>query len=122
MVKRCIYCKADLSDDSVVDVCRRCGIGVWGEKMFNAIIENMEGARKAGDLYQGSVSTSPNKKSEPKKSALGSIAAEALATQAAKPVERQLDSYPKQPADSNYSKKSEREDSASFLVDNINKF
>ena len=132
MAKRCIYCKVDLSEDSVVDVCRRCGISVWGEKMFNAIIKNMEGARKAGDLYQGSVSYSPDKKGAPKKSALGSIAAEALATQASKPVERQLDSYPQsKKADTQLvepfgpedeiSSVQEQEDSTSFLVDNMNR-
>ena len=42
MSNKCIYCKADLSDDSVVDVCRRCGIGVWGEKMFMTIVQNMQ--------------------------------------------------------------------------------
>lgn len=55
MAKRCIYCKKDIEESSVVDVCRVCGIGVWGEKMFEAIIQSMEGARKAGDLFQGSV-------------------------------------------------------------------
>ncbi len=55
MVKKCIYCKGEISSESVVDVCRRCGIGVWGEKMFNAIVSNMENAKEAGDLYQGSV-------------------------------------------------------------------
>ena len=118
MAKRCIYCKVDLSDDAVVDVCRRCGIGVWGEKMFNAIIENMESARKAGDLYQGSVSTHSNRKPEPKKSALSSIAAEALATQNTKLAEGQHDSYPSQEPEPI----AEKEDSASFLVGDINKF
>ncbi|MBS3077813.1 hypothetical protein J4233_06140 [Candidatus Pacearchaeota archaeon] len=116
MAKRCIYCKVDLSEDSVVDVCRRCGIGVWGEKMFNAIIENMEGAKKNGNLYQGSVSYSPDKKAAPKKSALGSIAQEALATQTSKPVERQLDSYSTQKAEIS------EEDSADFLVDKIDRY
>ncbi|MBX4212109.1 hypothetical protein KW787_01480 [Candidatus Pacearchaeota archaeon] len=55
MAKKCIYCKSPIADTSVVDVCRNCGIGVWGEKMFNAIITNMENAREAGDLDQGSV-------------------------------------------------------------------
>ena len=52
---KCVYCKIQIPDNSVVDVCRKCGIGVWGEKMFNAIVQNMEGAKEAGDLYQGNV-------------------------------------------------------------------
>ncbi len=59
MVKKCIYCKTQIEDNSVIDVCKRCGIGVWGEKMFAAIVGNMESAREAGDLNQGSV-TNPS--------------------------------------------------------------
>jgi len=55
MSKKCVYCKKELSDDEVVDVCNSCGLGVWGENMFNAIKKNMENARDAGDLFQGSV-------------------------------------------------------------------
>ncbi len=50
MAKKCIYCKEEIPDESVVDFCHRCGKRVWGEKMFNAIIQNMEEARKKGDL------------------------------------------------------------------------
>ena len=57
MTKRCIYCKSEIDENSVVDVCQRCGHGVWGEKMFKAIVDNMEGARKSGSLEQGSIST-----------------------------------------------------------------
>lgn len=56
MAKKCIYCKNEIPDESVIDFCKRCGIGVWGEKMFNAIVESMEKSRAAGDLFQGSVS------------------------------------------------------------------
>jgi hypothetical protein len=45
-----------VDQDSVIDFCRRCGVGVWGEKMFNAIVQSMEKARTTGDLNQGSVS------------------------------------------------------------------
>jgi len=50
MSKKCIYCKEKIDEDSVVDFCEKCGKSVWGEKMYNAIIENMEKARKNGDL------------------------------------------------------------------------
>lgn len=56
MAKKCIYCKSEIQEESVIDFCRRCGVGVWGEKMFNAIVQSMEKARDAGDLNQGSVS------------------------------------------------------------------
>lgn len=66
MAKKCIYCNVQIDENSVVDVCQRCGIGVWGEKMFGAILENMTNARESGDLYQGSVSQTFDKpKKEP---------------------------------------------------------
>ena len=50
MTKKCIYCKTGIEDESVIDFCEKCGKGVWGEKMFNAIKENMEYARDNGNL------------------------------------------------------------------------
>ena len=57
MAKKCIYCKAEIDEHSVIDCCERCGHSVWGEKMFKAIVDNMKQARDAGDLYQGSVTS-----------------------------------------------------------------
>ena len=50
MTKKCIYCGTLVQDDSVIDFCVRCGKGVWGEKMFNTIVKNMEEARERDDL------------------------------------------------------------------------
>ncbi len=55
MAKNCIYCKNNIDENSVIDFCQRCGIGVWGEKMLAAIVQSMEKARDSGDLHQGSV-------------------------------------------------------------------
>jgi hypothetical protein len=55
MVRKCVYCNSPLTEDCALDVCKRCGIGVWGEKMFNAIEANMNSAKTKGDLFQGSV-------------------------------------------------------------------
>ena len=55
MSKKCIYCKELISDDCVVDFCECCGKGVWGEKMFKTIIENMERARENQDLCHSNI-------------------------------------------------------------------
>ncbi|MEK6914030.1 MAG: hypothetical protein AABW83_00090 [Nanoarchaeota archaeon] len=52
-MKKCIYCKCELSDDSVIDFCRRCGIGAFGERLFTTILQNMKEASGRGDLEQG---------------------------------------------------------------------
>ena len=53
MSKKCIYCKCEIDDSSVIDFCERCGRGVFGDKMFRTIVVNMEMAQKRGDLHQG---------------------------------------------------------------------
>lgn len=58
MTNKCVYCKAEITDNRAVDVCTPCGHGIWGQKMFQAIISNMGSARDKGDLYQGSVTSS----------------------------------------------------------------
>lgn len=55
MGKHCIYCKNEIPADAVLDVCKRCGHGVWGEKMYNAIVDNMQSAKTDGNLMQGSI-------------------------------------------------------------------
>ncbi|MBT3404902.1 hypothetical protein HN832_01760 [archaeon] len=50
MVKKCLYCSCELNESSVIEFCRKCGVGVFGEKMLNAIVTNMEEAREKGDL------------------------------------------------------------------------
>jgi len=49
-MKKCIYCGAEVHENSVIDFCENCGRRVWGDKMFAAILENMERARDNGDL------------------------------------------------------------------------
>ena len=49
-MKKCIYCGTEIPDESVIDFCEKCGVGVWGEKMFKTILKNMEDARERGDL------------------------------------------------------------------------
>jgi len=64
MSKKCIYCKQEIAQESVIDFCKSCGVKVWGEKMFGAIVKNMEKARTDGDLYQGSVSSSAQNRAQ----------------------------------------------------------
>ncbi len=57
-MKKCIYCKQDISNESVIDFCEKCGVGVWGKKMFDAILTGMLDAQSKGDLV--STNTNPD--------------------------------------------------------------
>lgn len=61
---KCIYCKCQIDDERAVDVCDKCGKGVWGEKMFKAIIQNMGDAKVKGDLHQGLINVDLDKGSK----------------------------------------------------------
>ena len=61
MGKHCIYCKGEIPANAVLDVCERCGIGVWGQKMYEAIKKNMEDANDSGNLMQGSITQKFNR-------------------------------------------------------------
>lgn len=56
MVKNCIYCSAEIDSTSVVDMCQKCMHSVWGEKMTQAILDNMQREKDAGNLELGRVS------------------------------------------------------------------
>ena len=53
-MKKCLYCKTDIPKESVIDFCEKCGVGVWGEKMFKTIRNNMQTAFDKGDLRNAS--------------------------------------------------------------------
>jgi rRNA maturation endonuclease Nob1 len=49
-MKKCIYCKKEVPDESLIDFCESCGLRVWGDRMFNAILQNMKEAKSRGDF------------------------------------------------------------------------
>ncbi|MBS3093575.1 hypothetical protein J4456_03285 [Candidatus Pacearchaeota archaeon] len=54
-MKKCIYCKAEIPNKSVIDFCDSCGKKTFGDKLFYTIVQNMQEAERRGDLQQGHV-------------------------------------------------------------------
>ena len=52
-MKKCIYCKAEISEKSVIDFCEACGRKAFGDKLYHTIVQNMKEAGDRGDLFQG---------------------------------------------------------------------
>ena len=60
-MKKCLYCKKEIQEDSVMDFCDGCGIKIWGPKMLKAIKDNYGKARDNNDLH-GTNSIAPSPK------------------------------------------------------------
>lgn len=58
--KRCVYCKGDVPEERAMDVCDRCGRRVWGDKMFQAILDSTNTEKEKGNLELGRVSEAAN--------------------------------------------------------------
>lgn len=50
MTTRCVYCRAEIHDNRSMEICDRCGVKVWGPKMFDAIKKTTDDARDNDDL------------------------------------------------------------------------
>ena len=50
MIKKCVYCNSEIHDNRSIEICDKCGIKVWGNKMFNVIKKTTDNARDNGDL------------------------------------------------------------------------
>ena len=68
MSAKCVYCCSEVSSERAMQICDRCGIKVWGEKMFRAILSSTETEKEKGNMELGRVSeTSMNISSESNK-------------------------------------------------------
>ncbi|MFA5953731.1 MAG: hypothetical protein WC812_04000 [Candidatus Pacearchaeota archaeon] len=50
MSKKCVYCKSDVPDSRSMEICDRCGVGVWGPKQWANIKNETDAAQERGDL------------------------------------------------------------------------
>jgi len=68
MAKKCIYCNKEIDEECVIDFCEKCGVAVWGKKMFDAIVKNMENAKNDDNLCNGMGNDYPLGKQKKEKS------------------------------------------------------
>ncbi|MDD5012100.1 MAG: hypothetical protein PHQ66_00425 [Candidatus Nanoarchaeia archaeon] len=50
MGQKCVYCNAEIFDDRAMQICDKCGVGVWGPKQWAHIKKTTDDAQERGDL------------------------------------------------------------------------
>jgi len=50
ITRKCMFCRAEIPENAVLEVCSKCGRDIWGSKMFYAIIDNMGNAKDEGNI------------------------------------------------------------------------
>jgi hypothetical protein len=52
---KCVYCKGSVPEERVMQICDRCGVKVWGARMFEAILKGTNSEAEKGNLELGRV-------------------------------------------------------------------
>jgi len=47
---KCVFCGTNILDNRSMEICDKCGVGVWGPKQWNNIKKTTDEARDRGDL------------------------------------------------------------------------
>lgn len=52
---KCVYCNEVVPKGRAMEICDRCGVGIWGQKMFLEIVSKTNEEMGKGNLDLGSV-------------------------------------------------------------------
>lgn len=47
---KCVYCNGEVPAGRAMEICDRCGVGVWGPKQWENIKKTTDEAQERGDL------------------------------------------------------------------------
>lgn len=61
---KCVYCKGNVPEERVMQICDKCGVRVWGAKMFEAILKGTNSEAEKGNMELGRVGEEAEKQSK----------------------------------------------------------
>jgi uncharacterized UBP type Zn finger protein len=61
-MRKCVYCDTEVPIERAMQICDRCGVGVWGKKQWEHIKKTTDDAQDRGDLEFNSCDLPKEKK------------------------------------------------------------
>ncbi|VVB83524.1 Uncharacterised protein [uncultured archaeon] len=49
-MRKCVYCSSEVPAERAMQICDKCGVGVWGKKQWEHIKKTTDEAQDKGDL------------------------------------------------------------------------